>query len=326
MPNGNPENVENVDYAACAALDTPALRSARLLWAVELLRAGVTLFPLRQYSKRPMISRWQEAALPTEQQLRAWVSAGLNLGVLCGARSGGLHVVDFDRHAEYAAWSAGRRDALSTLEVATRNGMHLYYLLYEPMAHKRKLMRGSEPIGDVLTTGAYVVAPYSIHPSGAVYTPRTKYYSDEEASFIRRIRRVDDLGLPLPAPRQQAHVQAIYVHHQRGSGAVAARLEGIIRTLEAAQEGTRNNLLLWSACRAFDEGLDANAVENILLPVAMGIGLPESEARATIRSAERQERRAREEAPPPAAHRYAAPPARRRILTPQQRQAQRRRG
>lgn len=336
MPNGNLEisdDDERIDYTLCSALDTAELRRARLLWARYLLRAGVTLFPLRQYSKRPAMLRWQQAALPTEQRLTQWVAQGLNLGALCGERSGGLHVIDFDESAEYAAWYAPRSALCATLEIETRRGMHLYYLLDAPMAHKRKMFRGDAHIGDVLTTGAYVVAPYSIHPSGALYTPRPRYYSDDGAAFIRRMPNVEALELPLPAPRQYAPAARGLTMSGSSSALHEARLEGIVARLSAAVEGERNAVLFWAACRAFDEGLTPAAVEALLLPCAVRIGLSEAEALRSLMSAERQERRGG--LPPAAAVApfsplptppFSPPAARRKILTPQQRQAQRRRG
>lgn len=63
----------------------------------------------------------------------------------------------------------------------------------------------------------------------------------------------------------------------------AGRFEGRLRRLAEATEGTRNGLLFWAAklAGAEDAGPEADAE---LLAVARGLGLPDSEARATIRS------------------------------------------
>jgi hypothetical protein len=58
-------------------------------------------------------------------------------------------------------------------------------------------------------------------------------------------------------------------------------IDGIMRRLTGAQEGERNSILYWSACRLTEHGIDADA----LLPAAQGIGLPAFEARRTIASA-----------------------------------------
>lgn len=72
------------------------------------------------------------------------------------------------------------------------------------------------------------------------------------------------------------------------AGGRGGNLTGIVRTLLEAQEGSRNECLMWAACRAAEavrDGLtDANAATATLIEAAVEIGLPEGEARATIRS------------------------------------------
>ena len=98
-----------------------------------------------------------------------------------------------------------------------------------------------------------------------------------------------------------------------------ARIAGVVAAFAEAVEGSRNALLLWSACRCFDEGMSSGDVIATLLPVSLALGLSASESLATIASAERQERRASS----PPAQRGASPRSR---LSPRERQQQRRRG
>lgn len=58
---------------------------------------------------------------------------------------------------------------------------------------------------------------------------------------------------------------------------------GPVKRLATAQEGERNSVLYWAACTLTTEGNDPE----VLLPVALSIGLTEREARNTIASATR---------------------------------------
>ena len=57
--------------------------------------------------------------------------------------------------------------------------------------------------------------------------------------------------------------------------------------MTARPEGGRNGGLFWAACRMAEEGHDFNAASSLLGDAACAAGLPEREARATIRSAYR---------------------------------------
>jgi hypothetical protein len=62
-------------------------------------------------------------------------------------------------------------------------------------------------------------------------------------------------------------------------------LRGILGVVARATEGERNNALYWAACRFADSTLDPSAAYALLLDAAHRIGLPPTEARATIGSA-----------------------------------------
>jgi len=247
--------------------------------------------------------------------LRQWiVSEGRNYGLLCGERSARLCVIDFDNLEAWEEWRlTAPAEAKETLTIASARGVHLYVTINELPAHKLKMAQGG---GDVLTTGAYVVGPGSIHPSGATYRVTNDY-------AIRRIESLDEMRLPIekkPAPLLPAHQYAHRGDVALGSAPSLARIAGVVDAFRAAVEGSRNSMLLWSACRCFDEGMSRSDVIAILLPVSLALGLSESESLTTIASAERQERRA---SSPPPAQRGASPRSR---LSPRERQQQRRRG
>lgn len=130
-------------------------------WRAFYGSLGLTCIPLRPREKRPVRRGWREG------DSRQWegVPRDANLGVLTGAISGDLVVLDFDtgdgpfdvlglRPAELAA---------RTLVVRTTRGWHVYA---RAVAAATCSPRGGL---DVRGEGALVAAPPSVHPSGAAY-------------------------------------------------------------------------------------------------------------------------------------------------------------
>lgn len=73
------------------------------------------------------------------------------------------------------------------------------------------------------------------------------------------------------------------------TGSVAGRLRGLLNTVNQANEGTRNAVLHWAACRvgemvAAGELADASLAADALREVALGVGLEPGEVGGTIRS------------------------------------------
>lgn len=69
------------------------------------------------------------------------------------------------------------------------------------------------------------------------------------------------------------------------NGPSHGRLDALIQTVREAQVGERNNLLLWAACRAREEGHEAR---RDLREAALEAGLSETEVERTLDSAERR--------------------------------------
>jgi hypothetical protein len=120
--------------------------------------------------KTPSIA-WKEfqTRLPTVDELRQWFSGEpLNLAIVCGAVSG-LVVVDADS-PESLKWST-RRLPYTSWQVATARGFHLYYRRPDVTVANRARVetRDGRLALDVRADGGFVIAPPSIHASGALY-------------------------------------------------------------------------------------------------------------------------------------------------------------
>lgn len=124
-------------------------------------RLGFATVPLRPREKRPLRKGWRMA------DPGAWddVPPDANVGVLTGAASGGLVVLDFDtKEAPFEVLGLRPRElAARTIVVETARGWHVY--LRGDDLRTRSPLPGLDIRGD----GSLVVAPPSVHPSGATY-------------------------------------------------------------------------------------------------------------------------------------------------------------
>lgn len=153
-----------------AGADRPGeIAAAALAYAAR----GWSVIPIAPREKRPLVS-WREfqqrATTPDEigHWFRHWPDA--NVGIVTG-RVSGLVVVDVDRrHGGVESVAAAEADfgALPvTVEAATGGGgRHLYFAHPGGTVANRVAMR---PGIDLRGDGGCVVAPPSVHPSGARY-------------------------------------------------------------------------------------------------------------------------------------------------------------
>lgn len=129
------------------------------------LERGWTPLPLQPRSKQPLLPwRRLQRERPDAKSLQQWWSfwPQANVGVITGAPSR-LAVLDLDGpEAEAIAKELGLPDAPT---VRTGIGLHVYCSNAIPT----RSTVGLRPGIDLRADGGYVVAPPSVHPSGAVY-------------------------------------------------------------------------------------------------------------------------------------------------------------
>jgi len=144
--------------AACGA--TPAQA------AFLFLKAGYSVIPLK--GKEPAV-RWKTymSRLASQEELEGWIQSGKlqNLGIVCGAISHNLVVLDLDGRAACAAFATTFPHLSQTFTVLTgsRRGKHLYF-------HVRQLPPTAMAIDtrlgnlELRSEGHQVVVPPSWHP------------------------------------------------------------------------------------------------------------------------------------------------------------------
>jgi hypothetical protein len=251
-----------------------SLGAAALYYATEL---GWAVFPLAPQGKVPLTGKAQGGrglldASIDPNQIVAWWSAHptANVGIATGDRSG-IVVVDVDGAAGEDALSD--YGALPTTPIATTGkGRHLLFARPEAGVRNSAGRLGAQL--DVRGDGGYIVAPPSVHPSGARYrwtvVPGRVPLADLPTPILDRLRGVVGHIAGTPAPMDRADAMR----------AVDVVLTGVA-------EGGRNQALAEYVGRLFRLG----ARELEVLELARGVNatklrppLPADEVEAVVRS------------------------------------------
>lgn len=255
---------------------------------------GLSVLPCA--GKKPALSQWAHlqkrvALAPT---IDLWHKTGLleNVGIICGAVSGGLVVMDFDGEAAFAEFSSRFPDLLDTYTVrsGSGHGYHLYYyVLYVPPTTR---VIGID-VGNIelRSNGAYVVAPPSIHPDS--HHPYVVHRASDIAYLHNMRPQVDWIKSLI----QQKHGGTMPPAANASKGAVInntaygrAALAGECVKVRSAVAGARNHTLFEAALRMgsliHDGKISGAEVEQRLFDAAHELSAADGEAatRRTIAS------------------------------------------
>ena len=237
--------------------------------------------------KHPLVRRGHYDATTDELAIREWWRGWrrANIGVVTGAESG-IAVIDVDLPTAFP--SLDRLVAAATGATLTAltggGGIHLFYANDDPelgnSAGRLPGLEGELPGIDLRANGGYVVAPPSVHHSGARY---------EWLDDAREIAPAP--GWLRQPPRVSVDLGGVGAARLDGDGTAygEAVLRGELQGLRTARVGTRNHSLNRAAfvtaqVVAGGELLEG-AARDSLLEAALAIGLAEPEARQTIDSA-----------------------------------------
>lgn len=196
---------------------------------------GWNAFPLPPHSKTPagQWKRWQtERSSPADH--RRWQVEGCNAAIVTGSLSGVL-VLDCDTPDAIA--EAERLGINGAPRSNTGKGAHYYFA--HP-GYRIGNRAGIRPGMDVRGDGGFVVAPGSIHPSGAPYqwhTPPEGNLPPPPDWLLALLRSKPPEALPAPPATQAAHCS------RYGLSALQSEIEA----MRTAPDGTRNHQLNKSA-------------------------------------------------------------------------------
>lgn len=135
-------------------------------YAKKYIQMGLAIIPIVFKKKNPPIDwkKYQEKP-PQWEEISMYFERATNIGIITGVPSGGLVVLDFDDMGVYEMIKHHIPEIENTFLVKTSKGVHAYFRVKDHIV-------GTTKIGkvDIKGQGGLVVAPPSIHPSGAKYT------------------------------------------------------------------------------------------------------------------------------------------------------------
>lgn len=258
-----------------------------LAHALDYASNGWPVFPIKPRSKEPLTAHGFHDASTDPYLVRAWWQRwpNANIGIATGH---GCDVLDVDGPEGRAALADLINDHsfdtsgwVTSTSGRPDGGLHCWFA---PTGLGRRIgFRGKM---DWIGGRGYIIAPPSIHPSGTAYAWRRPPNGALPAAppWLRDI--VDPPRRPLRPGRTRPG-------WAKGGERDLTRLNGLLGQLETAPQGERNNRLHWAACRLaelLDDGAPI-AWADLLVEAGVQIGLPENEARATVLSGLKGERR-----------------------------------
>jgi hypothetical protein len=191
-------------------------------------------------------------------------------GELIGGATGTvskLWVLDIDpKHPEACEWwRTNCSRLLPTRAFETRSGgIHLHYRDGDGIGcTSSRICKGIDTRGD----GGYAILWFAAGFGCHDHSPPAPWPAWLRAALAPPPR-------PCPEPRHA------------GPSPAEAAITGIVRRVATAAEGERNAVVFWASCRLLERGLRHAEVEALLLHTARATGLPDSEIRRTITSAQ----------------------------------------
>ena len=155
---------------------------------LSYLASGLSIIPIvRDGSKRPALDSWTpyQERLATADEVSQWVRQGHEgWGLVCGAVSGNVEVIDFDDAEAFAAWCEVVDATLLALVVIQRTpsgGSHVIYRCAE-VEGNQKLAR--KATGETLIETRGEGGQILIEPTTAAYHPAGKPYEIVQGSLL----------------------------------------------------------------------------------------------------------------------------------------------
>lgn len=209
----------------------------------ELARLGFSTFPVKRGGKLPVV-KWErfQTERPDPAMLDEWAQRDTNVGIATGAVSG-LLVLDLDSAEAVAeAKALGLPD---TLTVKTGKGLHAYFRHPGGKVGNRA---GIRPGWDIRGDGGYVVAPGSLHPSGARYewdNPPGLFDLAPVPNWLASMLEAPAKAKPAQEPRPSAASISVAVPassdcHPYALAALEGECAAICKASHGAQESTLN--------------------------------------------------------------------------------------
>jgi CheY-like chemotaxis protein len=231
--------------------------------AEQALDAGISVVPPRQDGTKAPLGSWRtfQERLPYLDELDDWYRAEQNqgIGVVCGAVSGNLEALDFDRHSAYEefvdrARETGLSELVDRIEAGylekTPKGRHWLWRCSE-ISGNTKLANNEdqEVLIETRGEGGYVIlAPSSgsIHPSGEPYELLSGSIDTISAITPEERESLLDLARSFDYIAQRADLRGLETDFRPGDHFNAETTWSALLVPEGWQEiYTRNTITYW---------------------------------------------------------------------------------
>jgi P4 family phage/plasmid primase-like protien len=258
-------------------MDSGPLAQAGLTYA----RRGWAVLPVRGRDKRPITEHGVHDATTDAERILSWIDLypEANVGLAMGGASG-VFALDIDGEAgarSLAKLEAEHGTLPPTLAIRTARGRHLVFRLPEGARIRNGV--AVRPGIDVRSTGGYIVAPPSIHPSGAVYALLDGAEPADAPAWL--VELVSAQAAPrAPAPQSERAPEA------RARAYIEAAVRGETEKVACAVSGTRNAVLnraAYALGQLAAIGLDEGTAQTELERAAEACGLTDDDGRASVR-------------------------------------------
>jgi hypothetical protein len=279
--------------------------------AMAYAARGWPVFPLKPKGKEPLTEHGLKDATTDAKVVDAWWRQfpAANIALRTGDAFDVLDLDGPEAVEVFRAWCADHGVDPADLRVAVSKTGKGWHYLFQPCGVGNRARLLGAPI-DWRGTGGYIVAPPSVHPSGALY----RWVVHSTAPLP-----------PVPAPLREVLAPTVRVpltptlprtvfDDSEHAAWFKAGYEAELDRVKQAQPGERNATLFSALCNVIElvnAGLAASAVDD-LCEAGRIIGLSDAEVDQTALSAARKVGTTARELPPP----RATAPARTRPVAP----------
>jgi hypothetical protein len=240
----------------------------RMTVALNLAEKGHAVFPCAP-NKTPLIERGFKAATTDQKLIQRWWRRHPDamIGVPTGAR---FVVIDADlQHPGAVYWYARANLPITRMHVTRSGGRHLLFRADDMVGCSAGKLW---PHIDTRGRGGYIIW----WPAEGFEVMHDSVLAEVPDWIITKLNPPE----PYPSSTSPPPITA---------KSARRKIEGIVGTIAAAQEGQRNSLLHWGACRLAElvgQSILARAdAVALAIEAARQAGLPYAEANRTIRSA-----------------------------------------
>ena len=267
--------------------------------AFALYDLGFNVFP-QPYGKKAGLpwKRLQYTRLHRDHQqygLDTIFSGYWNIAVMCGRTSGNLFVIDCETKTsfEFHTHEIQKRN-MPLWAAASARGGHIYLRCRD--GEVANIDKGTLSNVEIRGCRCYVLAPPSIHPTGAIYTWTSQQGSQPpevnlgDIDWLHTLTgKAISLRLDQPKSVHTSKIEKSQSVSHKPSPLSRATLDYLANG-QNIPEGERNNRLFKAACDLSGNHHSEQHTAELLTPIAKQSGLPDNEIHHTIRSAYSRDR------------------------------------